>query len=592
MRDPERILIVGGVAGGASAAARARRLCERCQIIVFDRGPFVSFANCGLPYFVGSVIQEEKDLIVASPELFRDRFNIEVRTRSEVLSVDRDRAEVEVRDLETGRVYREAYTKLVLAPGARAVRPPLPGIDLPGIFVVRTIPDSRRIRAWIHEKRATGAVVVGGGFIGLEMAENLAHRGLKVTVLEMSNQVLPPLDPEMAVYVEQHLREKGVGLRLGDAVVGFEPGPRAAGDGEGLRVNAASGESLATDFAILAIGVRPETALAEGCGLELGERGGIRVDTSMRTSDPDIFAVGDVVEGPDVVIGDAALVPPAGPANRQGRMVTDVVTGEAALVPLAGPANRQGRMAADAIFGRPSTFRGVQGTAVCGVFGLTVAMTGASERSLRRAGRQDFEAVYLHPGHHVGYYPGARKIHLKLIFARADGRILGAQAVGEAGVARRIDVIALAIQKQGTVFDLEEAELCYAPQFGAAKDPINLAGMVASNVLRGDHPLAHWSDLDVDRVCLVDVREPDEFKEGHVPHAVNIPLEQMRGRLDELPDDRETWLYCVVGQRAYYATRALLQHGYRVRNLSGGFQTFQAFQGVRPEQGGVAGSKR
>jgi NADPH-dependent 2,4-dienoyl-CoA reductase/sulfur reductase-like enzyme/rhodanese-related sulfurtransferase len=560
-RDRERILIVGGVAGGASAATRARRLCERCEIIVFDRGPFVSFANCGLPYFVGEVIREEKDLIVASPQLFRERFNIEVRTRSEVLAIDRDRGEIEVKDLETGRVYTEAYTKLVLAPGARAVRPPLPGIDRPGIFVVRTIPDTRRIRAWIDEKRAARAVVVGGGFIGLEMAENLAGRGLKVTVLEMAPQVLPPLDPEMAGYVARHLEARGVALRLGDGVAGFEPDAPADGGSESLRVRTGSGASLAADLVILSIGVRPEVALAEGCGLDLGERGGIRVDDSMQTSDPRIFAVGDAVE------------------------VRDSVTGQAALVPLAGPANRQGRIAADAIFGRPKGFRGVQGTAVCGVFGLTVAMTGASERALRRAGRHDFEAVYLHPGHHAGYFPGAKPIHLKLLFARADGRILGAQAIGEAGVERRIDVISMAIQKQGTVFDLEEAELCYAPQYGAAKDPVNLAGMVAGNVLRGDHPLAQWSELEPDQVCLVDVRAPDEFKEGHVPHAVNIPLEALRGRLDELPQDKEAWLYCAAGQRAYYATRALVQRGHLVRNLTGGYETYRAFQAAAPGGG-------
>jgi NADPH-dependent 2,4-dienoyl-CoA reductase/sulfur reductase-like enzyme/rhodanese-related sulfurtransferase len=551
MKPPERILIVGGVAGGASTAARARRLCERCEIIVFDKGPYVSFANCGLPYFVGDVIKEEEKLIVATPELFRDRFNIEVRTRSEVLSIDRARREIEVKDLETDRVYREAYTKLVLAPGAGAIRPPLPGIDLDGIFVVRTIPDSRMIRDAIVDRAASRAVIVGGGFIGLEMAENLVHRGLEVTVLEMADQVMPPLDAEIAYSVQHHLETNGVQVRLGDGVAGFE---RAAGGG--MRVNTQSGEALSADLVILAIGVRPETSLAVGCGLELGERGGIRVDERMRTSDPDIFAVGDAVE------------------------VEDVVTGTKMQLALAGPANRQGRVAADCIFGRESRFRGVQATAVCGVFGLEVASTGASEKALARAGIADFEAVYLHPGHHVGYYPGARPIHLKLVFSKSDGRVLGAQAVGEEGVARRIDVVAMAIQLKATVYDLEEAELCYAPQFGAAKDPVNLAGMVAANVLRGDHPLAHWKDLDGDRVFLVDVRETSEFAEGHVPGATNIPLSELRGRLDELPADREIWLYCGVGQRAYYATRALLQSGHRVRNLSGGIESYRVAHAI------------
>lgn len=547
MKEPERILIVGGVAGGASAAARARRLCERCEIILFDRGPFVSFANCGLPYFVGNVITEEKELLVASPGLFKERFNIEVRTENEVLAIDRDRREIEVKDLAAGRVYREPYTKLVLSPGARAIRPPLPGIDLPGIFVLRTIPDSRKIRSAIEEKGARRAVVVGGGFIGLEMAENLAHRGLEVTVLEMASQVMPPLDPEMAVPVEEHLRSNGVRLELANGVEGFEAEP----DGS-LRVLTQSGRSLPADLVILGIGVRPETDLAEGCGLELGERGGIRVDECMRTSDPEIFAVGDAVE------------------------VKDVVTRAHTLLSLAGPANRQGRVAADCIFGKYSSFRGVQGTSVCGVFGLTVAMTGASEKALERAGIRDFEKIYLHPGHHVGYYPGARPIHLKLIFSRSDGRVLGAQAVGEEGVARRMDVVSTAIQMRATVFDLQEAELCYAPQFGAAKDPINLAGMIASNVLRGDHPVAHWKDLGTGGVHLLDVRDASEFNADHVPGATNIPLGELRGRLDELPSDREIWLYCGVGQRSYFATRALVQRGHRVRNLSGGIQTYRA----------------
>lgn len=550
----KKIVIVGGVAGGASAAARARRLCERCEISLFDRGPFVSFANCGLPYFVGEVIREESSLIVASPELFRRRFEIEVRIESEITAIDRQAQEVEVHELRTGRAYREPYTDLILAPGARAIVPPVPGVDLPGIFVLRTIPDSRRIRAWIEERCAARAVIVGGGFIGLEMAENLRRRGLGVVILDMAPQVMPPLDPEMAFEVEAHLRAHGVELRLGDGLAGFE-----ASGTSGLRVLTQGGAALAADMVILALGVRPETGLAAACGLALGPRGGIEVDAQMRTSDPHIWAVGDAVE------------------------VEDFVTGSRLLVPLAGPANRQGRIAADAIFGRSSRLRGVQGTSVCGIFERVVAMTGASEKALARSGATGHESVYLYPGHHVGYYPGARPIHLKLTFSRSDGRILGAQAVGEAGVERRIDVIAMAIQMGATVFDLEEAELCYAPQFGAAKDPINLAGMIAANHLRGDHPIAHWTDLEREASPFVlDVREPLEYAAGHFEGAVNIPLGELRGRLQEVPLDRDVWVYCAVGQRAYYATRALLQRGVRVRNLSGGFTALQAWMASRP----------
>ena len=545
MPERDRLLIVGGVAGGASAAARSRRLSETCDIVVFDRGPFVSFANCGLPYYVGDVIREEQDLIVASPQLFRERFEIEVRTRHEVLSIDRGARALLVRDLESGRETREPYTHLILSPGTRAVRPPLPGIDLPGIFVLRTIPDSTRIRAWIEDHAAARALIVGAGFIGLEMAENLARRGLTVRIVEQADQVMPPLDREMAVPVEEHLREQGVELLLGDGVAGFEQVDGA------LRVATTSGQAFDADLVVLAIGVRPETELARAAGLELGESGGIRVDESMRTSDPAIFAVGDAIE------------------------VRDVVTGLPLTLALAGPANRQGRIAADTIFGRATRFRGVQATSVCGVFDLTVASTGATEKSLARAGITDYQAVYLHPGHHVGYFPGARSIHMKLLFSVPDGRVLGLQAVGAAGAERRVDVVAMAIQMGATVFDLEQAELCYAPQFGAAKDPVNLAGMIASNVLRGDHPIAHWKDERPDDVVLVDVRAPEEYAAEHVPGAVNLPLPDLRRRMHELPEGREVWTYCVVGQRAYYATRALLQRGHAVRNLSGGIRTWR-----------------
>jgi NADPH-dependent 2,4-dienoyl-CoA reductase/sulfur reductase-like enzyme/rhodanese-related sulfurtransferase len=558
--ERKRILIVGGVAGGASCAARARRLCERCQIVVFDRGPYVSFANCGLPYFVGNVIEQEEKLLVATPQLFRERFNIEVHTETEVTEIDTDGREIEVRDLATGQIRRERYDALILSPGARAIRPPLDGIDLPGIFVLRTIPDSREIRAAL--KQAGSAIIVGGGFIGLEMAENLLRHGLEVTVVEMADQVMPPLDPEMAAFVAERLRSNGVSLHLGNGVEGFE-----RRDGGGLTARLSSGERLGADMVVLAIGVRPETTLAEKAGIEIGERGGIKVDDSMRTSAPRVWAVGDAIE------------------------VRDIVTGTVQPMPLAGPANRQGRIAAASalaeIYDReepfyPTPFRGVQGTAVCGVLGITAATTGASAKALRRAGITDFEEVYLHPGNHVGYFPGATPIHLKLVFSTRDGRVLGAQAVGEDGVARRIDVIASMIQNGATVHDLEEAELCYAPQYGAAKDPVNLAGMIAANHLRGGLPLAAWNELGKSPAQIIDVRSAAEWTNGHIEGAVNIPLEELRGRLDEIDRDHEVWLICGVGQRAYYATRVLLQNGYRVRNLSGGMQTYNAFESAKP----------
>jgi NADPH-dependent 2,4-dienoyl-CoA reductase/sulfur reductase-like enzyme/rhodanese-related sulfurtransferase len=544
----KRVVIVGGVAGGATCAARLRRLDESAEILVLDRGPYVSFANCGLPYYVGNVIQEEAKLLLATPGLFRERFNIEVRTRNEVAAIDRQARDVLVRDLETGREYREPYDALVLSPGAAPIRPPLPGIDLPGIFTLRTVPDSREIREWIDSRKPRRAVVVGGGFIGLEMAENLVHRGLDVTIVEMANQLMPPLDPEMADFIRRRLATHTVHLRLGDGVVGFERG----GDGS-LVVRTQRGRSFGADLVVLAIGVRPESKLARDAGLEIGELGGIRVDQQMRTSDPRIWAVGDAVE------------------------VRNRVVDQWELIPLAGPANRQGRIAADVICGRDSRFKGAQGTAVCGFFGLTVALTGATEKALRRAGIEDFESVYLHPGHHAGYYPGAKPIHLKMVFRRSDGLVLGAQAVGEEGVERRIDVIATAIQMGATVFDLEEAELCYAPQYGAAKDPVNLAGMIAANVVRGDVDLARWRELHTAEAFLLDVREPAEFHSGCLDGAVNIPLGQLRDRMNELPNDREIWVNCGVGQRSYYACRLLSQHGFRVCNLSGGYHTYRAW---------------
>ncbi len=544
---PRRVLIVGGVAGGASCAARLRRLDESVEIVVFERGPYVSFANCGLPYYVGNVIKEERALLVASRGLFRTRFNVDVQTETEVTAIDRHARTITVLDGRTGVSRAERYDVLVLSPGAAPIRPPLPGVELPGVFAVRTIPDSRRIRSWIAERHAARVVVVGGGFIGLEMVENLHQRELAVTVLEKLPQLMPPLDPEMAVPLREHLLAEGVHLQLGDGLARIE-----TRDGGGLDVVAESGARFPADLVILAIGVRPETALAKEAGIPLGPRGGIVVDSQMRTADPHIWAVGDAVEVPDVV------------------------TGQETVLPLAGPANRQGRVAAEAIAGRATQFRGVQATAVVGVLGMTAASTGASEKGLRRAGITNFEKVYLHPGHHAGYYPGAQPIHLKLLFSVPDGRILGAQAVGSEGVEKRIDVIATAMQFRGTVHDLAEAELCYAPQYGAAKDPVNLAGMLAVNVLTGDMPVADWSELGRADAVVLDVREPDEFAAGHIPKAINLPLSQLRARHGELPRDRELWICCVVGQRAYYATRFLTQRGYRARNLSGGFTTYQA----------------
>ncbi len=542
-----RVLIVGGVAGGASAAARLRRLDESVEIVLFDRGPHVSFANCGLPYHVGGVIPDEGKLLLASRELFRDRFNIDVRTEHEVVSIDRTAQTLRVRDLRAGTETDEHWDSLVLSPGAAPLRPPLPGVDLPGVFVVRTIPDTRRIRTWLTDRPRAEAVVVGGGFIGLEMAENLVHRGLAVTLLEKLPQVMPPVDPEMAATVAAHLREKGLKLHLGEGLAGIEA------RGDRLVVRTETGAELETDLVILALGVRPETRLAKEAGLAIGARGGIVVDAQLRTSDPRILAVGDAVEAHDVVSGQ------------------DIV------LPMAGPANRQGRMAAETLAGRAPSFRGVQGTAIVGVLGITVATTGASEKALHRAGRGRFHVVYLHPGHHAGYYPGAKPVHLKLIFDDG-GKILGAQAVGFEGVDKRIDVIATVLALGGTVHDLASAELCYAPQFGAAKDPVNVAGMMAVNVLRGDMPLAEWSEVHAPGHALVDVREPDEFERGHIDGAINLPLSQMRRRIAELPTDTPLWLYCAAGQRAYFAQRLLLQRGFDARNLSGGWATYTALR--------------
>ncbi len=548
MQSTRKVVIVGGVAAGASCAARLRRLDEKARIILVERGPHISFANCGLPYFIAKIIREEEDLLVASPDLFARQFDLDIRVSSEVTHVDPARHEVVIRDLREGRIYRESYTALVLAPGASPTVPELPGLDLPGVFTLRSIPDSREIKEWIDRARSRKAVVVGASYLGLEMTESLKRVGMEVAIVEALPQVMPSLDPEMSEPVAAHLEKNLIDLHLGDGMAAVEVAP--AGN---LSVRTIAGLRLEAGLVILALGVRPEVSLARSAGLEIGQMGGIRVDEEMRTNVPDIWAAGDAVE------------------------VRNVITGEWGLLALAGPASRQGRAAADSICGRKPSFRGVQGTGVCGIFGLTVATTGASEKMLRRAGIEDFEAIYLHPTHHASYYPGARRLHLKLIFSRSSGRVLGAQAVGEQGVEKRIDVIAMAIQMRGTVYDLEEAELCYAPQYGSAKDPVNISGMIGSNVLRGDLPLADWRQLVQPHIFILDVRDASEFAAGHIAGSVNIPLAELRQRLEEIPREREIWVNCAVGQRSYNAVRMLLQNSFDARHLSGGYEVYWGY---------------
>jgi len=540
-----KLLIVGGVAGGASAAARARRLSEAAEIILFERGPDVSFANCGLPYYVGGEIVDRSKLLVTTAERLQSRLNLDVRTRSNVEAIDRAAKTIRVRDLRTGREYKETYDKLILAPGAAPLLLPVPGNDLPGVFTLRNLEDVDRIKAFV-DRGATQAVVIGAGFIGLEMVENFVHRGIATSVVELQDQVLPPFDKEMTTPVAQELTKQGVSLLLGDSAESFESSP------DGLIVHLKSGRTVVAQLVILGVGVRPENKLAVDAGLLVGPRGGIRVNEHLQTSDPEIYAVGDAIE------------------------VQDFITETATQVPLAGPANRQGRIAADNVFGRSSKYRGTQGTAIVRVFDFTAAMTGASERVLRRINKP-YRKVYVHPANHAGYFPGAERMTLKVLFDPESGRILGAQAVGGAGVDKRIDVLATAVQAGMTVFDLEEMELAYSPQFGSAKDPINMAGFVAAGVLTGTHPQVHVEDLLLpanENVLLLDVRTPEEFAKGSVPGAVNVPIDDLRRRLCEVPRDRKIIAYCQVGQRGYLATRILQQSGFDVENLSGGYETY------------------
>jgi NADPH-dependent 2,4-dienoyl-CoA reductase/sulfur reductase-like enzyme/rhodanese-related sulfurtransferase len=539
-----KLVIVGGVAGGASAAARARRLSEDAEITLLERGPDVSFANCGLPYYIGGEIIQRDKLLVVTPERLRQRFKLDVRTRSSVESIDRATKIVRVRSLDGGREYELPYDKLILAPGAAPIRPPIPGVDLPGVFTLRNLDDMDRIKQTM-DANVRAAVLLGAGFIGLELAEGFVRRGIATTVLELNKQILPPFDAEMTTPFAAYLAAKGVTVRLGQTAESIASTP------QGSTLTLKSGDKLSAQLVVLGIGVRPENRLAVDAGLEVGPRGGIRVNEYLQTSDPDIYAVGDAIE------------------------TRDFVTGDKAQIPLAGPANRQGRIAADNIFGRRSRYRGTQGSAVVGFFDRTAALTGAAEKTLQRLGKP-YRKVYVHPAHHAGYYPGAQAMALKVLFDPQTGKLLGAQAVGGAGVDKRIDVLAVAIQAGMTVFDLEEMELCYAPQFGSAKDPVNMAGFVAAGLLRGEHPQIDWETVaaKADGYFLVDVRTPQEYAAGHIPNAVNIPVDDLRSRLSEIPRDRLVVAYCQVGQRGYVATRILMQTGFNVSNLSGGYTTY------------------
>lgn len=543
-----KIVIVGGVAAGMSAAARARRLAEDAEIVVFEKDRYVSFANCGLPYHIGGAIQDRDKLLVVTPEDLEVRLNLDVRTEHEVTRIDREGKRVQVVDRRRGHQFWETYDKLVLTPGARPIRPPIPGIDHPQIHTLRNIPDMDAIKAEV-DGGAKSVVVIGGGYIGVEMAEALRERGLRVSLVELQEEIMVSLDHEMDRALVYHLESYGVEMHLGSAASAFH-------DVSGrVEVELRDGTRLITDLVILAIGVQPQSSLAREAGLELGVRGSIKVDEHMRTSDPDIYAAGDAVE------------------------VTDMVTGEPAVVALAGPANRQGRIVADHIFGRDSAYRSTQGTSVVKVFDMTAGGTGATEATLHRLG-VPHEKIYIHPNGHADYYPGTHPMHLKVLFAPGDGRVLGAQAVGFDGVDKRIDVLATAIRARMTVYDLEHLELAYAPPYGSAKDPVNMAGFVAGNLLRGD--VAQWYAEDYPQVLengtVVDVRSPLAFDAWHIPGAINVPLTQIRERLDELKvvaGQRPLYLYCRVGFSSYIAYRALCQCGCdRVSSLAGGIQTF------------------
>lgn len=547
----KKVVIVGGVAGGASTAARLRRNDETVEIVMFEKGEYISFANCGLPYYIGETIQERSALLVQTPEAMKARFNIDVRVKSEVLSINKEEKTIQVIDHSTGQKYDESYDVLVLSPGSVPLKPPIPGIDSPNIFSLWNIPDTDAIKGFVDNLKPRRAAVIGGGFIGLEMAENLYDRGIDVTLVEMADQVMAPIDFEMATQVHNHMRQKGVQLLLQDGVKSFEYN-------HGVNtITLQSGRKVEVDMVILSIGIRPQSELAKAAGLAVNERGGIVVDEYLKTSDPNIYAIGDAIE------------------------VVDFMGGFKTMIPLAAPANKQGRICANNICGDMETYDGTQGTSIAKVFDLTVASTGMNEKTLKRLGQAigtDYQVSIIHAKSHAGYYPGAIPMAIKLIFHPTTGKVLGSQIVGYDGVDKRIDVIATALRFGATVKNLMDLELAYAPPYSSAKDPVNMAAFTAENIMKGKNGVAHYyevTNLDKEKTILVDVREPIERDMGFIEGSVNIPLDSLRARLGELDPKKEIILYCAIGLRGYVGARLLKQHGFEnVRNLSGGYTTY------------------
>lgn len=543
-----KVVIVGGVAGGATAAARIRRLDESAQILVFERSGYVSYANCGLPYYIGGVITASEELTLQTPESFWERFRVEMKVRHEVTSIHPEQKTVTVRNLETGAVFEESYDKLLLSPGARPTQPDLPGIGLDRLFTLRTVEDTFRIHDFVRQQKPRSVVLAGGGFIGLELAENFREQGMEVTIVQRPRQLMSPFDPEMAAFLHAKMRKKGIHLMLGSSVEGFQ---EKSGT---IQVLLKGEEPVSADMAVLAIGVTPDTPLAREAGLELGIKGSILVNDRMETSVPDIYAVGDAVQ------------------------VKHFVTGEDALISLAGPANKQGRIAADNICGGDSRFSGSLGSSVIKLFDMTAACTGINERAARKAGI-DCDKVYLSPSSHAGYYPGARVMTMKVLFEKGTFRLLGAQIVGYEGVDKRIDVLAAAIHAGMSAADLKELDLAYAPPYSSAKDPVNMAGFMIENISKGYLKQFFWDELDTlpmdGSAVLLDTRTKEEFGSGHIDGFVNIPVDELRERLGELETGKPVYVICQSGLRSYIACRILMQHGFDCRNFSGGYRLYQ-----------------